>query len=116
MRSFVADGNFTADHIKQKRPQDDVWLSDGEGMMTAREPYATHIRLATETKEVGLSFPPILSFSMLSRKTDVNHWRGVSGRSSMQIPALESKTLPGSVLMLALVMAATVQVALLTSD
>ena len=53
MRSLVADGNFTADHIKQRRPQDDIWLSDGEGMMMAREPYATHIKLAKETKEVG---------------------------------------------------------------
>ena len=116
MRSFVADGNFTADHIKQKRPQDDVWLSDGEGMMTAREPYATHIRLAKETKEVSFPFPPILPFSMLCRKMDANHWRGVSGRSWMQIPALESKMLPGSVLMLALVMAATVQVVSLISN
>ena len=43
MQSLVADGNFMADHIKQQRPQDDIWISDGEGMMTAREPYATHI-------------------------------------------------------------------------
>ena len=56
MRSLVADGNFTADHIKQWRPQDDIWLSDGEGMMTAREPYATHIRLAKDTKTVGHFF------------------------------------------------------------
>ena len=61
MRSFVVDGNFTADHIKQKRPQDDVWLSDGEGIMTAREPYATHVKTAKIIKDVGLfsaSLPP----------------------------------------------------------
>ena len=58
MRSLVADGNFTADHIKQKRPQDDVWLSDGEGMMTAREPYATYIKLTKETKDVGRIYHP----------------------------------------------------------
>lgn len=51
MRSFVTDGNFTADHIKQKR-DDDVWLSDGEGIMTTREPYATHLKTAKPTTDV----------------------------------------------------------------
>jgi len=35
MRSFVTDGNFTADHVKQKCDSDDIWLLDGQGMMTA---------------------------------------------------------------------------------
>lgn len=52
MRSFVTDGNFTADHIKQKRDQDDVWLADGEGIMTAREPYKTHLKTAKPPKDV----------------------------------------------------------------
>lgn len=47
------DGNFTADHIKQTRPNDDVWLTAGEGMMTERAPYDAHIKAATDTKEVG---------------------------------------------------------------
>jgi hypothetical protein len=55
MRSFVVDGNFTADHIKLKRAADDVWLTDGEGMMTARDPYKAHLAVAIETKEVGKS-------------------------------------------------------------
>ena len=53
MRSFVVDGNFTADHIKLKRATDDVWLTDGEGMMTAWDPYKAHLAVAIETKEVG---------------------------------------------------------------
>lgn len=53
MRSFVVDGNFTADHIKQTRPNDDVWLTDGEGMMTERAPYDAHIKAAVEIKEVS---------------------------------------------------------------
>jgi len=52
MRSLVVDGNFTADHIKLKRAADDVWLTDGEGMMTARAPYKAHLAIAIETKEV----------------------------------------------------------------
>ena len=53
MQSLVADGNFTANHIKQQRPQDDIWLSNREGMMMAREPYATHIKSAKASKDVG---------------------------------------------------------------
>jgi hypothetical protein len=89
---MVADGNFTADHIKQKRPQDDVWLSDGEGMMTAREPYTTHIKLAKETKDVSLQFLPIYQYiDSRFRKPHATHWRAVSGPFSMQIWAQESK-------------------------
>ena len=53
MQSLVADGNFTADHIKQQWPQDDIWLSDREGMIMAREPYATHLKFAKDSKDVG---------------------------------------------------------------
>lgn len=52
-RSLVVDGNFTADHIRQKRPADDVWLSEGHGMMTAAHPFKDYIAIATDTKEVG---------------------------------------------------------------
>ena len=53
MRSFVVDGNFTADHIKQSRPNDDVWLSDGEGMMTERLNYEAHLKAAKDIKQVS---------------------------------------------------------------
>lgn len=52
MRSFVVDGNFTADHIKQARPNDDVWLTNGEGMMTELVPYNAHLKAAKDLKEV----------------------------------------------------------------
>ena len=34
MRSFVADGNKKAIHLKQKDDTSDVWLTGGEGFMT----------------------------------------------------------------------------------
>jgi hypothetical protein len=55
MRSLVVDGNFTADHIRQKRAADDVWLTNGEGMMTAQGPYHAHLAIAIETKDVSES-------------------------------------------------------------
>lgn len=52
MRTFVADGNFSADHLKQKHPEDDVWLLNGRGMMTAQYPYHSHLQVAKDTKSV----------------------------------------------------------------
>jgi hypothetical protein len=54
MRTKTVDGNFTADHINQNNDDDDVWLTDGEMMMTERATYDAHIKAAKETKEVGL--------------------------------------------------------------
>ena len=51
MRSFVADGNFSADHVKQKNVKDDVWLLDGPGMMTGQQKYAEHLKIATEGRK-----------------------------------------------------------------
>ena len=47
------DGNFTADHIKQTRPNDDVWLTDGEGMMAERTSYDAHIKSAKDIPDVS---------------------------------------------------------------
>jgi len=53
MRSFVADGNFKAIHLKQKNDHSDVWLTNGEGFMTNTERYETHLQSAKETKTVS---------------------------------------------------------------
>ena len=53
-RGFVADGNFTAAHQKQLRPEDDVWLKHGESFMTQRGPYLNHLRDAIEDNDVSL--------------------------------------------------------------
>jgi len=43
IRNFVSDGNFKADHVKQKNIDDDVYLSSGEGYMTEPKDYAAHV-------------------------------------------------------------------------
>jgi len=58
MRSFVADGNFKAIHLKQKNDSSDVWLTEGEGFMTNTERYDIHLQVAKETKSVS----PLLIF------------------------------------------------------
>jgi len=53
MRSFVADGNFSADHLKQKNDRTDVWLTSGEGFMTNTNRYEIHLKKAKEIKMVS---------------------------------------------------------------
>ncbi|KAF9538839.1 hypothetical protein CPC08DRAFT_651318, partial [Agrocybe pediades] len=43
-RSFVADGNFKADHVKQKNEADNVNLSSGEAYMTEESEYQAHLK------------------------------------------------------------------------
>jgi isoleucyl-tRNA synthetase len=53
MRSFVADGNFKANHLRQKDDTADVWLTSGESFMTNVDRYNTHLQQATESKLVS---------------------------------------------------------------
>jgi hypothetical protein len=57
MRSYVADGNFKANHLKQKDDSTDVWLTNGEAFMTENERYNAHLSAAIDSAQV-MSFPP----------------------------------------------------------
>lgn len=52
-RVFTADGNFTADHVRQKTPADDIWLSDGLGMTTKNSDYQDFLASARERSTVS---------------------------------------------------------------
>jgi hypothetical protein len=47
-RFFVADGNFKADHVRQKNTDADIWLSEGGGMMSKRSDYEEFLKSAIE--------------------------------------------------------------------
>jgi hypothetical protein len=49
---FAVDGNFKAVHDRQKRPEDDVFLSDGLSFFTERETFKKHLAVALETYDV----------------------------------------------------------------
>ena len=49
---FVMDGNFAAEYMQMKLPEDDVWLSDGSGFFVKRAPYQAHLKGALNTYEV----------------------------------------------------------------
>jgi len=64
MRSFVADGNFKADHLMQKNDSTDIWLTNGEGFMTENERYSLHLAVAKESAQVSI-FPCFVCLSIL---------------------------------------------------
>ena len=46
----MLDGNFTAQHEKMRRPEDDVPLNDGCGVIVTRGPYREHLAATTEAR------------------------------------------------------------------
>jgi hypothetical protein len=59
-RTITVDGNFHADHIKMRRPDQDVWLSDGQGYMVDDGLYGEYLSVAKEARFVRKLTP--LSF------------------------------------------------------
>ena len=51
-RFLVPDGNFKADHVKQKNNEGDFWLSEGGGMMPKRDEYEEFLRTAINRRTV----------------------------------------------------------------
>ena len=54
-RSIVIDGNFSADHLKMKQPEEDVALSPGGRYMVEPKRYELHLNTGKEVKQVGIS-------------------------------------------------------------
>ena len=51
---FVADGNFKADHVRQKSTIEKIWLSEGGGMVPKREEYQAFLKTAIKRLTVSL--------------------------------------------------------------
>ena len=51
-RSFVADSNFKADHVWQRK-DNDLWLSEGGGMMSVHSEYNDFLSKAKERSTVS---------------------------------------------------------------
>jgi hypothetical protein len=76
MRGLMFDGNFTAEQLKMKKPQDDVHLTDGDAFFTTRKPYYDHLKVAVEIREVCLLF--ILQGTLL-------RWSNSTGRVTITL-------------------------------
>ena len=99
MRSVVVDGNFKADHVRQKRPEDDVWLTAGEGIYAERTQYMQHLALAKETKEAR-HYPhyPLAHLIDAVRRIPAivpfEHWKQLTCRVPNKMTSMEWPAMP----------------------
>jgi hypothetical protein len=49
----MMDGNFQAEHMKMRNPENDVPLTDGTGFMVSQIPYESHLKSAIERRQVS---------------------------------------------------------------
>jgi hypothetical protein len=54
-RTITVDGNFHADHIKMRRPDLDIMLTNGDGYMVEDVQFREYLSVAKEPRFVGLS-------------------------------------------------------------
>ena len=52
-RVLTADGNFKADHVRQKKVANDMWLADGSGMTARQSEYNDFLASAQERSTVS---------------------------------------------------------------
>jgi hypothetical protein len=74
MRGFIMDGNFQAEHMKMRNPENDVPLSEGTGFMVSQKPYESHLKSAAERRQVS----PIAGISA-DRSSYLNRGRAEHG-------------------------------------
>ena len=49
----MGDGNFKAEHMKMKHPENDVSLFDGKGFLVERAPYEHHLAVVPDRTVVS---------------------------------------------------------------
>ena len=59
-RTITVDGNFHADHIKMRRPDLDIALTNGQGFMVEDKQYMEYLSVAKEPRLVSRSMYWIL--------------------------------------------------------
>lgn len=84
------DGNMTADHQRQKRPKEDVVLTQGRGFLVTDAPYRRHLREAVVSKQVSAP-PPILR---RERRNSLAAELPHSGTPAMNTKRRESRIVP----------------------
>jgi hypothetical protein len=55
-RGYCMDGNFSAEHLRMRKPDDEVIFADGAGFFVAEKRYKDHLELAIEGKQASLCF------------------------------------------------------------
>jgi len=82
-RSIVIDGNFSAEHLKMKQPEEDVALSPGGRYMVEPKRYELHLNTGKEVKQVSISKSIYCNFNIILYR---NHCALTTRQSTMSTP------------------------------
>jgi hypothetical protein len=87
-RTIAVDGNFHADHIRMRRPDLDIMLTNGQGYMAEDTKYVQYLNVAKERPVVGFSrhFLDFASFTDTSR----GHPVGITELSTQPTPTIDA--------------------------
>jgi hypothetical protein len=72
-RTITVDGNFHADHIKMRRPDQDVMLTNGRGYMVDEHGYKEYLSIAKEPRVVRFDIIKIMFQSILTNPSRGHH-------------------------------------------
>lgn len=61
----MIDGNFTADHLKTRRPENDIRLTPGGGYMVEPTRYEDHLKEAIDYQEASSLFKYVLQYKLI---------------------------------------------------
>jgi KDZ transposase-like protein len=83
-RTITVDGNFHADHIKMRRPDLDIPLSNGLGFMVEEGEYKEYLSVAKEPRIVCQFYNSslIFMFGSLKQRPSCRNHRAVNAASS----------------------------------
>lgn len=75
-RTFVMDGNFSAEHMKMRKKEDDAPMTSGAGFMVETSRYSRHLEVANGDIQVGRIHCHVvltLLMNMMQRSSCHNH-------------------------------------------
>ncbi|KAF8430922.1 hypothetical protein L210DRAFT_3508110 [Boletus edulis BED1] len=78
-RTFIMDGNFKAEHMHEKCPDNQIWLMDGHGYMVTRSEYQAYLKGTHHAHEVNMdySFANAIRYNM-SNITRIIHFYDIN--------------------------------------
>ena len=77
-RTITVDGNFHADHIKMRRPDLDIALTNGQGYMVEDRRYAEYLSVVKEPRLVS----GLTCFTFVSKLIYLSHQEAIMSEPS----------------------------------
>ena len=81
-RTITVDGNFHADHIKMRKPESDVMLTNGQGYMVEAVGYGEYLSVVQEPRLVGSNSCFSKLVSLFTQRSSCRNHRAVTSANA----------------------------------